>query len=306
MTNMPGASRPYADRLVALSLMCLLMVSMAWIKPGTTQAHTRKYATPIRLVQDEHIWVLKEPERNMLEKPRQKQVSSKQLIKGTALVGERSSELFAAPGPMVFVNQPPPEGFHFEFNMDAMPDMPSPAIPGGFGPGTVMDMEILREIASQRNVKSGQQRQVDIQIRERMEQSRNRIFHRKVETEAERIADEYRKAAETYGNRRYAPVPYPRAPRAAVKSPVLVQQEALPQLLLGDKDLIELAVKDDPELIQLMRKAAAPGFAQAAEAVKVNRIKTKQGYMLRIETGVESIDIRIGENDIIVENRRPE
>jgi hypothetical protein len=57
------------------------------------------------------------------------------------------------------------------------------------------------------------------------------------------------------------------------------------------------------------RKASVQGAMQKiremprASDTKIKKMKTADGFILRIETGAESIDIRISEDDLIIEGK---
>jgi beta-lactamase regulating signal transducer with metallopeptidase domain len=340
MTSAPRISRPYTDRLMALFLFCLLMISLTWLRPGTTQAHTRSSSMPIQLKQEEEVWVLNEPEQNLLVKPRRKEVITKQVIIGKdALTNkstetellmpleETSEELSSSLKSMIFVNQPPPEGYHFQF--DVQVPSPAPAVPGitGFGGSqSRIELELLREMALERMHEARQKRVNDVEMKSYMDQMgearQKRAFDIQIKEHMDRKADifiehttapapeaiyrAYRNRAEAF-SRIQPSAPNLRKPGTAGKAPVWVQDEDLRELQVMDREVMELAGALKEDQVQLVRKAGILAGLQGSDPVKVNRVKTRQGYVLRIETGKESIDIRIGENDIIVENRqRPE
>jgi beta-lactamase regulating signal transducer with metallopeptidase domain len=341
MTSAPRVSRPYTDRLMALSLFCLLMISLTWLRPGTTQAHTRSSGMPMQLKQEE-VWILNEPEQNLLVKPRRKAVITKQVISGKdaltnksietellMLPGETSEELSTSLKSMVFINQPPPEGYHFQFDLQV--PTPAPAVPGisGFGgsPSRV-ELELLRALAMERMGEAREkrandvemekaymdqmgearaQRAFDIRIKEHMDRKADILIEHKTAPAPDAMYRAYRNRAESFSGVQPAPAPKMRKPTSAGKAPVRVQDEDMRELQIMDREVIELAGALKDEQVQLARKAGILSGLRGSETVKVNRVKTRQGYVLRIETGKESIDIRIGENDIIVENRqRPE
>jgi beta-lactamase regulating signal transducer with metallopeptidase domain len=338
MTSAPRVSRPYTDRLMALSLFCLLMMSMTWLRPGTTQAHTRSIVMPLQLKQEEQVWILNEPEENLLVKPRQKSVISKQVISGkdAPLVEAIETELLiqqvetieerpASRGSVVYVNEPPPDGYKFQFDVQvtSTPRV-APVMPKSGSSPSRKEFELLREIAMERMGEAKQQqaydreikaymerldelrlkRAIDIQLQERVGHSMDMLTEHQTAPVPDVINRAYRHRAEAFPGTQPATAPGLRKPAAGRKAFIQVQDEDIRELQIMDKEVMELSGMLKAEQLQLSGKAGMLGTLQGIDPVRVNRVKTGQGYVLRIETGKESIDIRIGENDIIVENRQ--
>ena len=197
-------------------------------------------------------------------------------------------------------------------------------MPGHAGSPSRIELELLREMAMDRMGEAMQKRAYDIRMKEQLEQSgearQKRVFDIRMKEHMDRSKDiliedhmsaapeaiyrTYRNRAEAFSGVQPAPAPKVRRPAAGGKAPVTAEAEVLREQHIMERELMELAGSLKGEQVELVRKAGVLAALQASEPVKVNRVRTKQGYILRIETGKESIDIRIGENDIIVENRQ--
>jgi beta-lactamase regulating signal transducer with metallopeptidase domain len=333
MTSMPMTRKPYADRLLAVCMMFLLMASMAWIGPATSQANARSPLTPAAWVQEQNVWILNEPQQNLLVKPRR--VATLKQEKTTTSKGalaesidqeirfehERLDESISTGRKMVFINQSPPDGYQFQYELPSKEDQ-DPDILLSLSQGVFAENQRIQLLAREQAIAQEEHRMHEKELESLIEKNPFQFFSRDhAAPQRQIVTREFRKTMEAGKDKQHAAEAAPRIQGQARRSSgrvvapdVMPQAEAparmafgwqrkpeMPAMLLKDKELRVLTDELQQQQFRLMLDAESMLPLHPQGPVKVNRIKTKDGYALRIVTGTESIDIRIGENDIILE-----
>jgi hypothetical protein len=313
ITSTPAARKPYADRLLAMCLTFLLMASMAWMKPGTTQAHTMPNLAITPVVEEQKVWVLTEPRQNMLEKPRQKTVvikekaarqkvsPSESLQDEIRFTMDRWETVVAPPGTPVFVNEAPPEGFRFLYE-ESTRDTRAADILLELSNDAMLDHQHMQNLVQERAMELQHQQMQSIELEKRMKQRGNSFYFRSNPgPEQPMIIREFRNAAEARKTKQRTPTTRNRAVEPSSRPSARTVAPDAPQQPLSENEIRALADELRQQQILLLHNQEPGAAPQTKTPVKVNRVKTKDGYALRIVTVTESIDIRIGEDDLIVE-----
>jgi beta-lactamase regulating signal transducer with metallopeptidase domain len=310
ITSSPATKIAQPHRLMAVGLMILLMMLMAWTRPGQLQAGSydaiagKREISRVILAQAPQD-LTRQPEQSQIltESYKRKNTDIRRPFYDEAQEGpvmeDMEQEFLIQSAPQVFVNQPPPESFTFTYThpaegdvlfvVPATPPLP-PAVPGG-----------MPEHLQQRTMTLDQH----IMMEKDLEalHSQQEALEQMIQAELEQ-AQRLKAFSKSRGKRPSAPE-RPDAPEAA--SQRIFMQNAIPHTSI---ERVFSSSSLDPQVwqelqyvrepLKELRRERVPGRT-SREMVKVNRIKTRDGYTLRIVTEKESIDIRIGEDDIVVE-----
>jgi hypothetical protein len=289
--------------------------------------------TPAAWVQEQNVWILNEPQQNLLVKPRR--VATLKQEKTTTSKGalaesidqeirfehERLDESISTGRKMVFINQSPPDGYQFQYELPSKEDQ-DPDILLSLSQGVFAENQRIQLLAREQAIAQEEHRMHEKELESLIEKNPFQFFSRDhAAPQRQIVTREFRKTMEAGKDKQHAAEAAPRIQGQARRSSgrvvapdVMPQAEAparmafgwqrkpeMPAMLLKDKELRVLTDELQQQQFRLMLDAESMLPLHPQGPVKVNRIKTKDGYALRIVTGTESIDIRIGENDIILE-----
>jgi beta-lactamase regulating signal transducer with metallopeptidase domain len=314
ITSRPTTMMAQPHRLMAVGLMFLLMLTMAWVRPPASRAETPLVGTRLSLGSGEISRVILAPAPRDLTRPAPpRRTATEKIIRNSSKpnslsenrIDEDSEPVIPSPpdlarsSPRVYVNEAPPESFMFTFKRPAeeealvfIPGMPDiTAISPGWTPTAPRHRSIIpdAQVMLDREWQSLQKQQENLE--------------RMIEAELEQ-----QQALEAFGNAkvkrqsgqqsRTAPRPVPARP-GPMHAPHQVNIERIMQgQSLAPQEWREIYLHEVPA--DIMKRVQAPRNL-TKETVRVNRIKTRDGYTLRILTEKESIDIRIAEDEIVVE-----
>lgn len=322
ITRVQEDRRPYTDRLLALCLMFLLMLSMSWIRPQASLASTPMEKHTDALIETEEEVILRLPPQPALAgKPGtlatartrkttgtgpQQQLHKRMDLNVETLILDESRP---AGMPRVYVNEAPPEGYQFVYTLPIETDLP--------------ELEMLRkanDLSAQEQLMYQQRVEKLLQDRIRFDEERMRVQGVPGEFldtepfkvfEGQRIPFKAEQFRNEFRSQRLVPRRAPKAekqeqPRAIQPDlftfvhptvPVPADPEWFDAIV--EEKIVSAQAPSKPRIIMGRTKGVA--LASPKTEVRVNRVKTRDGYTLRIETGKESIDIRIAEDDIVVE-----
>lgn len=280
----PGRFNPAGThRLIGIVFMGLLFVLMAWAIPGTTVAETRKEI----IIEQQPGYMLKEKQTAELSyMPEYEDVQIEKRKKDTKKIEpieetwERVYQLepFALETPMaepmpLFPDPAEEPSFHFSFQEQDPARAFRPIDPG--------EEELLKLI-------------------ERSEKLRAR-YPASREERMMLVDDAFEGFAELSPDA-LIEIQKQEWGQLAQRAKILHQEQILNQQKLAERYKAPMVIYRNEA-----RKATAPGAIQKtrvrppATETMIRKMKTADGYILRIETGAQSIDIRIAEDDLVVE-----
>ncbi len=310
ITRRPSAAMAQPHRLMALGLMVLLMFSMAWIGPSQSRAGAMDRSMDnieiTRMILEAAPRDLTRPE----QKPRQltstynRKITTERIFLDETIEERRETadaeRLFTTQLPdKVYVNQAPPESFTFSYTQPAEEDLlfvfpGAPALPPAAS-GSIPEFPLQylsapeQHLAMEKEMEALRNQQQALEKMIRVDMEHEQALKAIARTKIKRQPGQQAPSAPRAGSPRVM------LPQSTPGSPI----ERVFTVPSWDPQVWEELYRQRIPQEEASREKAAR--IKTREVVKVNRIKTKDGYTLRIVTGKESIDIRIAEDDIVVE-----
>ncbi len=310
ITSSPGTTLAQPHRLMAVGLMILLIMMMAWTRPVQLQAGS---LDAVNASKDITRVILEAAPNDLTRRPgpmqritetytRKVPVPSRSSPGGTddGLIMEEIEQVYRVEAaPEVFVNQPPPESFTFTYTHPGENDLvilaPTAPVPPEEVPGG------KSQVPKRIMMVPGQQINMEKELRALY--SQQETLEKLIQAEMEQ-----HQALKALSRSRVNRPPAPEMPEPpATASPRRDMPHVTPRTSI---ERVFNGPTWDPRVWQELQALREPiaetrrGIGRginSREMVKVNRFKTRDGYTLRIVTEKESIDIRINEDDIVVE-----